>query len=99
MKTLQYFNSNLTSYIHTTQNINNFLVKTDDASVISWLQEITSVILDVILHNNLFYHSTLCIPRTNLSTSLQDFCLDNISHYLPTSWTFYMQLSRTTNFG
>ena len=90
MQTLQYLNSDPTSYIHTTRNINNLFVKTDDVSVVSWLQEITSVISDVILHNNLFHHATLCIPRTHLSTSLRDLCLDIISHSLPTSWKIYM---------
>ena len=99
MQTLQNFNSYPTSYIHTTNIINTFFVKTDDTSVISWIQDITSILSAVILHNNLFPHATLWILRTCLPNSLKDFGLDIISHYLQTSWTFYMLLSRATNFG
>ena len=99
MKTLQDFNSDPTSYISTTHNINAFFDKTDDVSVLSWLQEITSIILSVILHNILFHHSNLWIPLTHLSTSLKYFYLYIISHYLPTSWTFYIQVSHATDFG
>ena len=53
----------------------------------------------VILQNRLFHHSTLWIPRTHLSTLLKDFCLDIISHSLPTSWTFHMQWYHANNFG
>ena len=38
MQTLKYFNSDPTSYIHTTHNINALFVKTADASVVYWLQ-------------------------------------------------------------
>ena len=99
MQTLQDFNSDPTSYIHTTHTINAFFVKTNDASVVSWIQYITSVLLYVILYNNLFHHTTFWIPRTNLPTSLRYFCLDIISYSLPTSWKFYTQLSNTTDFG
>ena len=90
MQTLQYFNSDAASYIHTTHTIIDFFVKHSDASIIPWIQDITSVLLSVILHNNLFHQSTLWIPRTHLTTSLKYFCLGIISHSLPTSWTFHM---------
>ena len=98
-QTLQDFNSDSTSYICTTHNINAFFVKTDDASVVPWFQEITSVLLSIILQNNLFHQCTICIPHTNLLTPLKYFCLDIIFHSLPTSWTFYIQLYHVTNFG
>ena len=85
IKTLQYFNSEPTSYIHTNQNINALFFKTTDASIFYWIQDITSVLSYVILHNYLFYHVTLWIPRTHLPTSLKYFCLNIISRYLPTS--------------
>ena len=76
-----------------------FSVKTSDASVVSWLQDITSVLLTVIIHNNLFHHATIWIQHTHLPTSLKYFCLDIIYHYFPTSCKFHMQLSHATNFG
>ena len=85
MQTLQDFDSEPSSYIHTTHPINAFFVKTDDTSVVSWIQDITSVLLAIILHNNLFHHATTWIPCTHLPTSLKYFCLDVISHSLPTS--------------
>ena len=99
MQTLQYFNSDPTSYIHNAHTINNCFVKTADASIVSWLQDITPDLSVVILHNNLFHHATLWVPHTHLPTSLKYSCLNIISHYLPTSWTFNMQLSHATDFG
>ena len=85
MQTLQNFNTDPTSYIHTTHNIDTFFVKTAYASVVSWIKDITSVLLAVILHNDPFHHDTLWIPRTHLPTSIKDFYLYIISHYLPNS--------------
>ena len=98
MQTPQDFDSGPTSNIHATHTDNASFVKTADTSIVYWLQYITYVLLDVILHNNLFHCANLCIPRTHLPTSLKDFCLDIISHCLPTSWTFHMQLSHTINY-
>ena len=99
MQKIQDFNSDPTSYIHTTHIINDLFFKTDGVSVVSCLQYITSVLAAAILHNNLFHHATVYLPGTHLPTSLKYFCLGIISHSLPTSWTFYMKLSHSTNFG
>ena len=64
MQTLQDFNLDLTSYVYTTHIINAFFVKTNDVSVVYMIQEITSILSDVILHNNFFHHSTLWIPHS-----------------------------------
>ena len=98
MQILQDLNSGPTSYIHTTHIINALFVKNDDLSVVSWIQEITYILLDFILQSKLFHKTTLWIPCTHLPTSLKYFCLNIISHYLSTSWKIYMQLSHTTNF-
>ena len=83
MQTLQNFYSDPNSYIHTTHIINAFFVKMDNVAVVSWLQYITSVILDVILHNKPFHRYTLWITRNHLPTLLKYFCLRIISHTLP----------------
>ena len=75
MQTLQYLYSEPNSYIHTTHTINYFFFKTIDVSVVSWIQDILSVLMYVILHNDLFHHATLWIPLTHLPTSLKYFCL------------------------
>ena len=99
MQALKYFNSDPTSYIHTTQTINNFFISTADTSIVSWIQDIKYVLSAVILHSYLFHHSNILIPRNHLTTSLKDSCLDIISHYLPNIWTFLMQLYHATYFG
>ena len=98
MQKIQYFNSCPTSYIYTTHTISTLFIKIDDVYVASWIQEITPILSDVILHKNLFHHATLWIQRTHLPTSIKYFCLNIISHSLPTSWKFYTQLSHATDF-
>ena len=96
MQTLHNFNSDPTSYIHTNPTINDLFVRTDNVSLVSWIQDITPIFSSFILHNNLFHHANLWIPRTHLPTPLKYFCLNIISQYLENSWTFYMQLSHAT---
>ena len=99
MQTLQDFNSDPTSYIHTTHTINAFFVDTTDTYIATCLQDISYVISAFIPRNNLFHHATLWIPHTYCTTSLKDFYTDFISSSLTTSWTFTMQLSHTTDLG
>ena len=87
MQTLQDFNLDLTSYVYTTHIINAFFVKNDYASAVSWLKDITSFFLSVIIYNNLFHHATLWIPRTHLPNSIKDLTRSSPrrplrSHYL-----------------